>query len=245
MNILSDLSWIQEEKIPDQVLFLSRNHETIKSQLEKICTESISLGYLGQKIHLNSFSSLEEEVRYLRLRYWNEESIETTELIDLEQRVQQNLELSIVVARIHALLSSEREIQGRQYLSSKEFPMNLLGELTPFHVELFAVGEKVLHVLHVDLLRKFSQLLLDSLEEDAKNIGFWLETVLDILPEKKLLRQIRKLTKKSKFQGGGIGLLAFYAFKMGHDGEPFLEKGNQYDRLLYFLASSRLKKIAP
>ena len=93
------------------------------------------------------------------------------------------------------------------------------------HIGLFAGGEKALHVLHVELLR-VGMVIIDSLEVDCQNRGAWLLPLID-LPERKL--KIQKLTtapsRKNQrlFKGGGWGLLATYAQRIGLEVDAILD----------------------
>ena len=51
-----------------------------------------------------------------------------------------------------------------------------------------------------------------------------------------LKRQIKKLARKRRLGGGGIGLLAFYGSKIGMNAEQILQRGDSYDELFYLVA---------
>ena len=101
---------------------------------------------------------------------------------------------------------------------------------------MFAVGDRALHVLHVEWLKKLTGVAVEALELDCQHVAAWLLPFLEILPEKALRKQISKVSRKKRLMGGGIGLSAFYAGKIGFPVAPILQKGDRYDRLFYEIA---------
>lgn len=237
MTILFDSSWIEKGQITDQMLFLAKKVPEIKDLLMKEKLDPIQRSFLGlELIDPNITSNLEDDIRIAKSFVQNGGVLDTEFLKNLEQRAVSEPVLHVDVARIHVQLSPEREEEARRFVVREELPFVFPGELTPLHIELFAVGDRALHVLHVDGLKALAQIALDALEVDVIHQKMWFYPFLEVLPEKIFIRKIRKLSRKVKYKGGGIGLLAFYALKLGMDSAPILRNGDALDQFFYDLA---------
>ena len=75
----------------------------------------------------------------------------------------------------------------------------------------------------LDCFKSSEKFFVDSVEIDCQYKGTWLLQLIEVLPEKKLKRKIHVLstspTRKQRriFTGGGWGLLAAYAQRIGVD----------------------------
>jgi hypothetical protein len=237
MTILFDSSWIEKGQITDQMLFLAKKVPEIRDLLMKEKLDPIQRSFLGlELIDPNITSNLEDDIRIAKSFVQNGGVLDTEFLKNLEQRAVSEPVLHVDVARIHVQLSPEREEEARRFVVREELPFVFPGELTPLHIELFAVGDRALHVLHVDGLKALAQIALDALEVDVIHQKMWFYPFLEVLPEKIFIRKIRKLSRKVKYKGGGIGLLAFYALKLGMDSAPLLRNGDALDQFFYDLA---------
>ena len=98
---------------------------------------------------------------------------------------------------------------------------------------MFASGDKVLHVIHVDWLRKLTEHLADVLLLDCRYLGFWFDPILDILPEKIMVSALKKIPRSRKLKPGSLGLAAYYAWRLGMRTEIFLKKSTPKDQFLF------------
>ena len=248
------LEWFDESKVPKSLLSFSRNVEWIQERLIKVCTDDLNRVLLGEDIEIELEQPNEQNVDHLiwlaRARVEAGKSIEESWLHKLESIAESNPLLHIEAASLHVKASMSREMLSRQRLCSMEIPFVYPGDVLPLHIELFAGGEKALHVLHVELLRKLGMVIIDSLELDCQHRGAWLLPLIEVLPERKFKKEIERLTKspsrKSQrlFKGGGWGLLATYAQRIGMDIEPILERGDEMDWLYWTVTSEMIKHTA-
>ena len=241
----SSLFWIDAQKIPDAVLISSRKIPTIQGILSTCALDTRQQALLGVQ---NPTPTHTDDLRYdiSIAKAWlaGEKQVDISFIQELEHRSEMDMVLHIDVAKMHVQISKDREIRARQYLCDPVIPYIFPGELTQLHIELFAGGEKSLHVLHVDHLRKIGELAVDALEMDCQHVAMWLLDILEVLPEKLLKKEIERLAKKRKLQGGGIGVLAVYASRLGMDEAPILALANQYDRLLWLVDKEIMHSIA-
>ena len=239
---VTDIDWIEEEKIPDRLLLFARSLPEISNILERCIHDSTRRILLGVETQEPFHSdSLLQDIRIAQAWVSAGNELDLHFVQRLEERSKQDPALHVDAARLHVLSSSERELEARMALSHQNIPYTFPGDLSPLHIEMFAVGDRALHVLHVEWLKKLSVLAIDALELDCQHTAAWLFPFLEVLPERGLIKQIKKLGRKKKLQGGGIGLLAFYAFKMGMNVEQLLEKGTIYDKLFYWTATESEK----
>lgn len=237
MTILIDSSWVKNGQITDQMLCFAKKLPQTREQFLKEELDSIQKAFLGVEVLTPSITSnLEDDVRISKSFVQNGGVLEVEFLKKLEERCSSNPVLHTDVARLHVLCSSAREEEARRSIVIQEIPFVFPGELTPLHIEIFAVGDKALHVLHVDGLKRIAQVALEALEVDVQHQKMWFYPFLEVIPEKLFIRKIRKLSRKSKYQGGGIGLLAFYGSKLGLKPDAILKQGNELDRFFYLLA---------
>lgn len=245
-----ELEWFNEGDVPKKLLSFSRQVDFVQARLADKIHNSIHRKLLGldvSNIEPNASNSLESDI-WATSAYMASGQTPTEEwLRDLEDRSSIDPVLQIEAAKLHVQGSMMREMQARQRLSEKSLPFVFPGEVVPLHIELFAGGEKALHVLHVELLQKLGKILVDSVEIDCQYKGTWLLQLIEVLPEKKLKRKIHVLstspTRKQRriFTGGGWGLLAAYAQRIGVDPMAILDNGNEMDRLFWIVLSEHIR----
>ncbi len=246
------LDWLDESQLSKTVLSFSRNVPMVQQRLLSVLKEPLNRALLGEvTTHPTETDSVEYDIWYTRA--WIDAGRETDVgwLETLERRAEESDPvLQIEAASLHVRGSQAREMLSRQRLCSMDIPFVYPGDILPLHVELFAGGEKALHVLHVELLRKLGLLIIDSLELDCQKRGAWLLPLIEVLPERKFTKQIQQLTsapsRKNQrlFLGGGWGLLATYAQRIGLDVDPILARGNQMDTLYWFVTSEMVRHRA-
>ena len=248
------LEWFNESRVSKSLLSFSRNVPWIQERLLKVCTEDLHRALLGGEIELTldqpTESNLEHLIWSARAKLENGDTLDTNWLNRLEATSESNPLLHIEAASLNVKASMSREMLSRQRLCSMEIPFVYPGDVLPLHIELFAGGEKALHVLHVELLRKLGMVIIDSLEIDCQHRGAWLLPLIEVLPERKFIKQIHKLTKSPSrknqrlFKGGGWGLLATYAQRIGLDVAPILDRGDEMDWLYWTVTSEMIKHTA-
>ena len=248
------LEWFNESRVPKSLLSFSRNVEWIQERLSKVCSDELNRALLGEDIELELEQPNEENLERLiwlaRSHVEQGKSIKDSWLQQIETIAVSKPLLHIEAASLHVKASMSREMLSRQRLCSMEIPFVYPGDVLPLHIELFAGGEKALHVLHVELLRKLGMVIIDSLELDCQHRGAWLLPLIEVLPERKFKKEIEKLTtspsRKSQrlFKGGGWGLLATYAQRIGMDIVPILDNGDEMDWLYWTVTSEMIKHTA-
>lgn len=248
------LEWLDECKVPKSLLSFSRNVEWIQERLLKVCTDDLNRALLGSDNDLQleqpNEENLVDSIWLARSRVEQEKSLNESWLHQMESLAESNPLLHIEAASIHVKASMSREMLSRQRLCSMEIPFVYPGDVLPLHIELFAGGEKALHVLHVELLRKLGMVIIDSLELDCQHRGAWLLPLIEVLPERKFKKEIERLTNSPSrknlrlFKGGGWGLLATYAQRIGMEIDPILERGNEMDWLYWTVTSEMIKHTA-
>ena len=248
------LEWFDESKVPKSLLSFSRNVDWIQERLLKVCTNDLNLALLGSEIELElgqpNEENVEDAIWLARARVEQDKAMDESWLQQLELIAESNPLLHIEAASIHVKASMSREMLSRQRLCSMDIPFVYPGDVLPLHIELFAGGEKALHVLHVELLRKLGLVIIDSLELDCQHRGAWLLPLIEVLPERKFKKEIERLTKSPSrknqrlFKGGGWGLLATYAQRIGIPIDPILERGNEMDWLYWTVTSEMIKHTA-
>ena len=166
------LEWFNESRVPKSLLSFSRNVPWIQERLLKVCTEDLNKALLGGDGSVQLESPTEDNLVHI---IWSARAkLERGELLDegwltqLESTAESDPLLHIEAASLHVKASMSREMLSRQRLCSMEIPFVYPGDILPLHIELFAGGEKALHVLHVELLRKLGMVIIDSLEVDCQ-----------------------------------------------------------------------------
>lgn len=248
------LDWFKESRVPKSLLSFSRNVPWIQERLLKVCTEDLSQALLGGDVELTLAQPTRDNLVQLiwSARAMLEQGVSLDEgwLNQLEDTATSEPLLHIEAASLHVKASMSREMLSRQRLCSMQIPFVYPGDILPLHIELFAGGEKALHVLHVELLRKLGIVIIDSLEIDCQHRGAWLLPLIEVLPERKFIKEIQKLTKSPSrknqrlFKGGGWGLLATYAQRIGLEVDPILERGDEMDWLYWTVTSEMIKHTA-
>ena len=249
-----NLEWFNESRVPKSLLSFSRNVPWIQERLLKVCVDDLNKALLGGSIELElpqpNENNLEDLIWSARAEIERGKSLDAGWLNQLETMAESTPLLHIEAASLHVKASMSREMLSRQRLCSMEIPFVYPGDVLPLHIELFAGGEKALHVLHVELLRKLGMVIIDSLELDCQHRGAWLLPLIEVLPERKFKKEILKLIKSPSrknqrlFKGGGWGLLATYAQRIGLDVDPILERGNKMDWLYWTVTSEMIRHTA-
>lgn len=245
-----EMDWFNEADVPKKLLSFSRHVDVVQACLADKLQNPVNRQLLGleqcDSAPVKSDALADDIWRTLAWMHGGQDVSETW-LKDLENRSEVDPVLHIEASTLHVQGSMNREMQARQRLSESSIPFVFPGDVVPLHIELFAGGEKALHVLHVELLQKLGKILVDSIEIDCQNRGTWLLPLIEVLPEKKLKRKIQTLTatptrkQQRLFTGGGWGLLAAYAQRIGLEPEPILERGNEMDRLFWIVLSEHLR----
>lgn len=248
------LEWFNESIVPKSLLSFSRNVPWIQERLLKVCTDDVNQALLGGEVEVELSQPTEDNLAHLiwsaRAKVERGESLDKDWLNQIETIAESTPLLHIEAASLHVKASMSREMLSRQRLCSMEIPFVYPGDVLPLHIELFAGGEKALHVLHVELLRKLGMVIIDSLEIDCQHRGAWLLPLIEVLPERKFKKEIQKLTKSPSrknqrlLKGGGWGLLATYAQRIGLEVDPILERGNEMDWLYWTVTSEMIRHTA-
>ncbi|MEC7985712.1 MAG: hypothetical protein VX278_11155 [Myxococcota bacterium] len=201
---------------------------------ESIISDPIDRAVIGYaKRSPDQASNIGEQV-ILTWSWWKSgESVDPDWCRSLEERAKQNDSYWPLAARIHALSSSQRENQARANVSIQQIPFSLPKNLSSLQVEMFAAGDRVLHVIHVDWLRKLTEHLVDALVLDCRYIGLWFDPILDILPEKIMVSALKKIPKARRLRPGSLGLAAYYAWRLGMKTEIFLKNATPKDIFLF------------
>ena len=153
------------------------------------------------------------------------------------------LQLWVHAARVHVLSSSARETEVRLRLSEQEISYALPGELGVTQVELLAGGDRVMHVLHVEWLKKLIDEAVDVLALDIANCGNWVSPILEFLPDAKIKKSFRRIIKRRRFSKGSVGLMAYYAHRMRLPTDPIMRHAQDADRLLFELAKAANRHV--
>ena len=240
-----DLSWIDEEKIPIPVFRFACHVPWIQERLTSIVYNQyfrVLLGVEQKKPQITD--QIQEDIWVVESCLSQGTAVDLGLLQSLEERAKFDPVLHIQAAALHVRGNPNREIEARKFLCNPVIPYVFPGDIDPIHIELFAVGDRVLHVLHVDWLRKMGEIAIGVLEEDCRNHGTWLLPFLEVLPERQLKKEILRLSKKSRLQGGGLGVLALYGNSLGMNPIELLQKGNRYDQLLFFVGKEMMRTCA-
>ena len=71
---------------------------------------------------------------------------------------------------------------------------------------------------------------------DLQYLGFWFSNLFGTIPEKPLLRALKKLPKARKSQAGSMAVAAFYRYRLTGETGVFLQDADEFDQLLFGLA---------
>ena len=233
---------ISENQLGDGLLRLARNTPSVQDPLAEVVTAERRL-LLGSE-RLSGFPagfselSLVKQLRISRAWMAQGENLDQAVAAGLEKRAKMEADdaLWVDATRVHVLSSNQRELQARIRLSQQDLPFVLPGEISDLQVDLLASGDRALHVLHVEWLKKLAELAFDTLPLDCRHQGFWFLPFLEVLPEKKFLRRIKRLARNKRLIGGGLGVAAFYNALLGGRPEDLLKNGNEIDSLVFNIA---------
>lgn len=142
----------------------------------------------------------------------------------------------VPAARLHVLVSEDRERQARAALSESELPYVFPGELHARSVDVLAGGDRVLTALHVDWLRKVTRWVGDAAVADARCVGFWFWPHLRYLAGGQLKKPFKKLLRTRRLPPGAYGMAVAYHHRIGQPWEPLLTRLSPEDRFVAAVA---------
>ena len=82
-------------------------------------------------------------------------------------------------------------------------------------------------------MRKRADLILETLPIDCSCQGYWFGHLIDVMPEKAFTKALKKLLRKRRLPEGSWSIAALYANRLNLNAELWLDRGSDYDRLLY------------
>lgn|GEM_PF-1653459 len=142
----------------------------------------------------------------------------------------------VPAARLHLLVSVDRERQARASLSEPELPYVFPGELHPRSVDILAGGDRVLTALHVDWLRKVSRWVGDAAVADARAVGFWFWPHLRYLSGGQLKKPFARLLRTRRLPIGAYGMAVAYHHRIGQPWDTLLASLSPEDRFVAAVA---------
>ena len=176
----------------------------------------------------------------------NDPSITSEQASSLEEFFQHDKNWWPLAARLHAEKSEKREMMCRMELSVQQIPFVLPNSLHPMQIHAIAAGHRILHVFHVDWLRKLSSLILDVLEMDVECEGLWLYDILSCLDEKVARKKVDSFLKKQKRMKYGkkkMAVAVLYGYQLGLDISEYEQNLSEREKLLLLLGKECTKKI--
>ena len=69
-------------------------------------------------------------------------------------------------------------------------------------------------------LKKLIDEAVDVLALDIANCGLWVSPILEFLPDAKIKKSFRRITKRRRFSKGSVGLMAYYVHRMRLPTDP-------------------------
>ncbi len=220
------------------VLRLARRLPAVRSQLDAILSDPFARAEAGLGPPVAA-SSLAERIRMGLLR------VELgTDLPSADEARQWEAEAAadpvwwVPAARLHVLVSIERERQTRAALSEGELPYVFPGELHPRSVDVLAGGDRVLTALHVDWLRKVTRWVGDTAGADARAVGFWFWPHLRYLAGGQLKKPFKKLLRTRRLAPGAYGMAVAYHHRIGQSWEELIDRLSPEDRYVAAIAIS-------
>jgi hypothetical protein len=188
----------------------------------------------------------EKEELSLGIVFPNHESITVKKAYLLESFFEQDVYWWPLAARLHAYKSEHRENQCRIGLSHQQIPFIMPNTLHELQIHAIAAGHKILHVLHVDWLRKLSAVILESLDLDVDNEGLWLYELLPSLDEKVARRKVESFLRKRstvRYGNRNMAVAVLYGHQLGLDVEQYEQQLTEREKLLVLLGRECTKKI--
>ena len=161
------------------------------------------------------------------------QSISIERAKELEAFFEGDLQWWVQAAQYHVSVSPKREDLARIRLSQGTIPFVFPGDLLPIHVEIIAAGKGILSVLHADLNRKLSDLVLRTFPLDAQYLGAWFLPLLPVLNENVLKKHIKSHLRRAR--KNEAGLVSLYAQHMGLDHQRCIAKASKKSLLVYLL----------
>jgi hypothetical protein len=144
----------------------------------------------------------------------------------------------VPAARLHVLVSLERERKTRAALSEGELPYVFPGELHARSVDVLAGGDRVLTALHVDWLRKVTRWVGDTAVADARAVGFWFWPHLRYLAGGQLKKPFKKLLRTRRLAPGAYGMAVAYHHRIGQPWSDLMGGLSPEDRYVAAIAVS-------
>jgi hypothetical protein len=224
----------QSGVLPDVVLRFARQVPDLRSVLEAMPLDPIQRALAGLgAVDVLAQSCLADRVRAgLALG----ERLDPAAAARLEAEAIGDATWWIPAARLHALVSPDRERDGRMALSDQNLPYVFPGELHPLQVDIFAVGDRVLPALHVDWVRKLTGLAAQAIEQDCEALGLWTHPLLRILEERPVVKAIGRVRRSRRMPPGARGLAAVYLEELGESPTRMLADPAPLDTLIVTLA---------
>jgi hypothetical protein len=142
----------------------------------------------------------------------------------------------VPAARLHVLVSPERERAARSSLSESELPYVFPGELADRSVDVLAGGDRVLTALHVDWLRKVTRWVGDAAVADARMLGFWFWPHLRYLAGGQLKKPFQRLLRTRRLPPGAHGMAVAYQHRIGLPVTDLLRALSPEDRFVAAVA---------
>lgn len=142
----------------------------------------------------------------------------------------------VPAARLHVLVSIDRERRARASLSESELPYVFPGELHARSVDVLAGGDRVLTALHVDWLRKVTRWVGDAAVTDARALGFWFWPHLRYLAGGQLKKPFKRLLRTRRLPPGAYGMAVAYQHRIGQPVADVLPTLSSEDRFVAAMA---------
>jgi len=153
-----------------------------------------------------------------------------------EEEARGDLTWWVPAARLHVLVSAERERATRASLSVSELPYVFPGELVDRSVDVLAGGDRVLTALHVDWLRKVTRWVGDAASADARALGFWFWPHLRYLAGGQLKKPFKRLLRTRRLPPGAYGMAVAYHQRIGESIDALLPSLSPEDRFVAAIA---------
>jgi hypothetical protein len=222
-------SWIKQ---PDLSLIthttcrLGRHVPDFREIMDSRCGDPVFRALSGLEVNTSESDSFSD--RLWKAVALTDRGSTVSDAGKLEELSRGQIKYWVHATRVHVLSSSVRETQARINLSEQE---------------LLAAGDRVMHVLHVEWLKKLIDEAVAVLALDIAHCGFWVSPILEFLPDAKLKRTFRRILKRKKIVSGGLGMMAYYAHRMRLPTDQIMQSASGADRLLFELAIAANRRV--
>lgn len=218
------------------VLRLARRVPAVRSQLDALVTDPFGRAEAGL-VEPPPSTTLSEHIRMGLLRAELGLPLPSPDQAQSwELEAESDPSWWVPAARLHVLVSIERERKTRASLSESELPYVFPGELHARSVDVLAGGDRVLTALHVDWLRKVTRWVGDTAVADARVLGFWFWPHLRYLAGGQLKKPFKKLLRTRRLPPGAYGMAVAYHHRIGQDWAPLLARLSPEDRYVAAIA---------